>query len=92
MKKLIKSILMISVMYAGYKVFDYSVLKAICESQRKELIAYANGNNIDSCPFYKMNCEEIKSCWLYVFDYLKYDISLKVDNDLYNKVSTIIFF
>ena len=89
MKKLIKSLFIFGAIYAGYRGLKYEVKRATFESMRKDLINYANENNIDNCPFYKMNYQELRYSRLYIYDYLKYDISLKVNPDLYKQIKLI---
>lgn len=75
--------------YLCFKGFSYLGSKVICNTQRTQLLNYANGNTLLTDSFNRMTCAEIKTSYIYVFDFLKYGISLKVDNDLYNKIKLI---
>jgi len=75
--------------YLFYKGSMYMGRKLICNSHRAELLAYANGDILLTNSFNKMTCAEIGTSYLYVFDYLKYDLKPNANSGMIDNLKNI---
>ena len=75
--------------YLFYKVSMYVGSKLICDSHRTRLLDYANGDALLTDSFNKMTCAEISTSYVYVFDYLHYDLKPNTNSGIVDKIANI---